>query len=63
MLDFLVMKIEIDVKKGGVKRKFRIEDEFFMVFMWLRFGFLFKDLEFRFKILFGRILRIFKVWI
>lgn len=63
VLDSSAMKTETDGKKGGAKRKLRIEDEFFMVLMRLRLGLLLKDLEFRFKISSGRISRIFKTWI
>lgn len=38
VLDSSAMKTETDAKKGGAKRKLRIEDEFFMVLMRLRLG-------------------------
>lgn len=63
VLDSSAVKTETDAKKGGAKRKLRIEDEFFIVLMRLRLGLLLKDLEFRFKISSGRISRIFKAWI
>ncbi|KAK3106233.1 hypothetical protein FSP39_015763 [Pinctada imbricata] len=64
--DKLVLDNESSIgtpNKKGAKRKLRLQDEFLLVMMRLRFGLLLKDLEYKFKVSAGRISRTFTVLI